>query len=61
MPDTKLPDAHFGPVTDKPMDWRKMPIDASPDDDEPLPVTPPDVVRLLGFDPAKEQPPGDKP
>ena len=48
MADIRLGDTHFGPVTDKPLDWRKVP-DNSPDDDEPLPVTPPDVVSQLAL------------
>jgi hypothetical protein len=51
---TQLPDVFFGPPTGKPTNWRMMADDNAPDDDELLPVTPPDVVELLGFDPLKE-------
>lgn len=37
----------------KPIDWRKAP-DAEDPDDEQLPETPVDVVKLLGFDPAED-------
>jgi len=43
-------DVHFGAVDRPALDWRLAPDD-SPDDDEVLAVTPPDVVGLLGFDP----------
>lgn len=46
-----FPNAHFGRVDKKPVDWRKVP-DPDPDDEQI--VTPPDVVEMLGFDPAKE-------
>jgi hypothetical protein len=51
MAKTLLPDTHFGPVTDRPLDWRKLPPDNTPDDDELLPVTPRDTAAILGFDP----------
>lgn len=41
---------HFGAVDAPPVDWRQTPAPEDPDDDL-LPVTPPDVVALLGFDP----------
>ena len=47
-----LPDAHFGTAT-SPL---PAPIPADKDvdpDDERLDHTPPDVVMMLGFDPAK--------
>ena len=45
-------DVYFGSADYKPKhDWRDKP-DTDPDpDDEELPVTPPDVVAILGFDP----------
>ena len=48
-----LPDAHFGSADALlPKDWRDIP---DPDaDDNLLPETPPDVVKMLGFDPATE-------
>lgn len=44
-------DIHFGSVTDKKTDWRKVLAVEEPDDDEELDVTPADVVGILGFDP----------
>jgi hypothetical protein len=45
-------DVHFGPVSDKKIDWRKaLTNDNEPDDDEELEVTPPEVIGMLGFDP----------
>ena len=51
---SRLPDVHFGRVHEKPRDWREELKNESDDDDEELSRTPPDVVALLGFDPAKE-------
>jgi hypothetical protein len=52
----RLPDVHWGRVGES-VDWRKLvetedQIDVDPDDEE-LAETPPDVVAMLGFDPAK--------
>jgi hypothetical protein len=44
-----LPDVHFGRVGEKPVDWR-----AGIEEDDEEGVTPPDVVAMLGFDPAKQ-------
>jgi hypothetical protein len=45
-------DVHFGPVSDKKIDWRKILADGlEKDDDEELEVTPPEVIGMLGFDP----------
>lgn len=47
-----LPQVYFGPVTGKPLNWRKaksLKIDL--DDDAELAKTPSDVLRMLGFDP----------
>lgn len=49
----QLPDAHFGESGKPPVDWRKAPDEADPDDEQ-LEETPPDVVEMLGFDPAEE-------
>lgn len=52
-----LPQAHFGSAAAGPVDWRSAGgEDGSQDgdDDEELPVTPRDVVGMLGFDPADE-------
>jgi len=40
--------------TDKPEDWRQILADEDDPDDEEMSETPPDVVAVLGFDPAKE-------
>ena len=48
----ELPDAHFGSADAPRVDWRKAPDDDDPDDEEI--ETPPDVIKMLGFDPAKE-------
>ena len=53
-----LPDVRFGDVDASKTDWRKVSVD-SPDDDAELERTPPDVVKMLGFDPKKEAP-GDE-
>ena len=52
MDNTELPEAHYGSISDKPIDWRAS-KDETPDDDEQLDKTPDDVVELLGFDPAE--------
>jgi hypothetical protein len=44
-----LPDVTYGGKP--PPDWRKAEQDETPDDDEDLAETPPDVVAMLGFDP----------
>lgn len=51
-----LPDAFWGVVGES-VDWRKLveaegEVDVDPDDEE-MAETPPDVVAMLGFDPAK--------
>ena len=48
----RIPDAHFGNADSKAADWRKSGDDPDPDDEEI--ETPPDVIAMLGFDPAKE-------
>lgn len=49
---TALPDVHFGSPEDGMVDWREGVFDdETPDDDEELPRTPDEVVKLLGFDP----------
>ena len=48
-----LPDVHFGSITAKPKDWRAETPEADPDDEE-LTTTPPEVVKILGFDPLHE-------
>jgi hypothetical protein len=48
----KLPNAHFGPVNKKPVNWQKVHI-KDPDDEE-LRSTPRSVKAMLGFDPKKE-------
>ena len=50
---SNIPTAHFGTAAKDVVDWRKE-TDEDPDDTE-LAVTPPDVVKMLGFDPAKEK------
>lgn len=47
-----FPAAYFGSAQSKPVNWRELPDDEDPDDDEIQ--TPEDVVMMLGFDPAKE-------
>lgn len=49
---TLLSNTFIGPVNAEPLDWRLF-ADAEDDDDEET-ATPPDVVRMLGFDPADE-------
>lgn len=46
-----LPDAYFGSVDAPAPNWRHVP-DVDPDDEQI--ETPPDVVKMLGFDPAKD-------
>lgn len=46
-----FPYAHFGSVDAPLPDWRKI---DDPDPDDELIETPPDVIAMLGFDPAKE-------
>ena len=46
-----LPDVYYGEAGTVAPDWRKSNKDIGPDDDAELPETPPDVVKLLGFDP----------
>lgn len=48
---TKFPDARFGNADVPLPNWRKAKIEDGPDDDEELPETPEDVVKMLGFDP----------
>lgn len=50
---SNIPTAHFGTAAKDAVNWRKE-TDEDPDDTE-LAVTPPDVVKMLGFDPAKEK------
>lgn len=49
----KLPDVRFGAADRSLPDWRNSKMIDIPDDDEELSETPPDVVEMLGFDPAK--------
>lgn len=53
MENNELPQVHFGEVSEQPVDWKKD-LKDSPDDDEQR-ETDPDVVAMLGFDPAKEK------
>ena len=46
-----LPDVYYGEAGTSAPDWRKGAVDIGPDDDAELAETPPDVVKLLGFDP----------
>jgi hypothetical protein len=46
----QLPQAHFGKVGNKPVNWRKS-KDTVDVDDEELAKTPDDVLKMLGFDP----------
>ena len=48
-----LPDAHFGSVAEVP-EAPPAPDDDEDPDDELLDETPPEVVMILGFDPALE-------
>jgi uncharacterized protein len=48
-----LPDVHFGTAIARETNWRDQ-SDNDNDDDEELAETTPDVVAMLGFDPAKE-------
>jgi len=49
---SNIPTAHFGAAAKDTVDWRKE-TDEDPDDTE-LDETPSDIVKMLGFDPAKE-------
>ena len=50
--DNEIPDVHFGSPEDGSVEWREGVFDdETPDDDEELPRTPDEVVKLLGFDP----------
>lgn len=51
----RLPNVHFGAVK-LPVDWRKQLQPDELDDDEQLTQTPPEVVEMLGFDPASDEP-----
>ena len=53
MENVKLLDVYFGNAEASPEDWRAAPDDRDPDDEE-LAETPPDVVKMLGFDPKGE-------
>lgn len=46
----KLPQVHFGKVGAQPKKWREEKIREIDDDDE-LKNTPPEVLKMLGFDP----------
>lgn len=46
----KLPQVHFGKVGKQPKAWRDEKIREIDDDDE-LKTTPPEVLKMLGFDP----------
>lgn len=54
--DSSLPDVHFGAVRAAPIDWRKLPAEPDPDDEQ-LAKTPADVLAILGFDPLDEAAP----
>ena len=49
-----LPDVYFGALNAADIDWRSIQRDdaADLDDDEQRDPTPPDVIQMLGFDPA---------
>ena len=49
----ELPDAHFGSADAPRPNWRDVVSDEDDPDDEEI-ETPDDVVKMLGFDPAKE-------
>lgn len=49
-----LPDVHYGEVKDEEPSDELPKLEDETDDDEPLKVTPPDVVEILGFDPLDE-------
>lgn len=51
MAESALPHVTFAPADQALPDWRRAQLPAHPDTDELLNTTPPDVVRLLGFDP----------
>jgi hypothetical protein len=46
----EMPYIYFGSVTTELFDWRSVPDEPDPDDEE-LEVTPSDVIAILGFDP----------
>lgn len=46
----EIPEIHIGPVEEIPIDWRSMPEEDDPDDEE-LAETQPEIVAVLGFDP----------
>lgn len=48
----KFPDARFGTAETPLPKWRDEPDEDDPDDDDEI-ETPPDVIEMLGFDPAK--------
>ena len=48
--DNELPDIWFGEVGERGIDWRTLPDEVDPDDEE-MEQTPQDVIDLLGFDP----------
>ena len=48
----ELPDVSYGEAG-KGFDGDPFAVDIGPDDDEELAETPPDVIAILGFDPAK--------
>lgn len=50
-------DVHFGVINGATVDWRRETSEVDPDDE--LTSTPPDVIAMLGFDPAGEFFPGD--
>ena len=49
----ELGDVHFGQAKDRPPNWRDVKDDDEDGGDEDKP-TPPEVVAMLGFDPADE-------
>ena len=50
MKANELPDIWFGEVGERGIDWRTLPDEVDPDDEE-MEQTPQDVIDLLGFDP----------
>ena len=50
MSKLNLPKVFFGKVGNKPKKWREEVIE-DVEDDEELKETPPDVLKMLGFDP----------
>jgi hypothetical protein len=47
------PDTHS--PTKKPLSWLDAEFDDRVSDDEPLPETPDEIVRILGFDPLEDE------